>query len=66
MNREVLRINKIQKDILVSISELILLRELEESNHKKISINAFSISKNCGRSYNTVKKYLKELNNLKD
>ena len=55
--------NQYEITIIKSISNLIDKRRNEESIRKKININAFSISKDTGLSYDTVKKYL---NRLKD
>ena len=55
--------NQYEIIIIKSISNLIDKRRNEESIRKKININAFSISKDTGLSYDTVKKYL---NKLKD
>jgi hypothetical protein len=63
-NEIILRLNPIQYDLIKAVSNLILLREEEHSNHKKISINASSIARISGRSYVATKKYLKSLKDL--
>ncbi len=63
-NEIVVRLNPIQADILKTISILILEREKEDNNNKKTTINANSISKKSGRSYNSCKKYLKQLKDM--
>lgn len=63
-NQIVLKVNPIQYDIIKAVSDLILQREGEINNHKTITINANSISKLTGRSYNATKKYLKSLKDL--
>lgn len=63
-NEIVLKINLIEYDILKAIGSLILLREGETNNHKTITINANSVSRQCGRSYKATKKYLKKLKDL--
>ena len=63
-NQIVLKVNPIQHDIIKAVSDLILQREGESNNHKTTSINAYSISKLTGRSYNATKKYLKTLKDL--
>lgn len=63
-NKKVVVLNPIQIDILKSITDLILQREGEQNNNKKTTINAYSISKKSGRSYNSCKKYLKQLKEI--
>lgn len=60
----ILRINPIQKNILVSIANLILRREEEININKNISINAHAISKESGHDFKTCKKYLKKLKDI--
>ena len=60
----VLKVNPIEYDILKAIGNLILMREEEDNNNKKIDINAHSVSCFTGRSYVTTKKYLKKLKDL--
>jgi hypothetical protein len=54
-------LTKLQHEILVAVSELIIKREEEKNNNKKTQINAFSISKHIKRDYKTVKSHLKKL-----
>lgn len=63
-NQIVLRVKPIEYDILKAIGNLILMREEEENNNKKIDINAHSVSMYTGRSYKTIKKYLKQFKDL--
>ncbi len=56
--------NQYEIIIIKSISNLIDKRRNEESIRKKININAFSISKDTGLSYDTVKKYLNKLKDI--
>lgn len=56
--------NQYEIIIIKSISNLIDKRKNEESIRKKININAFSISKDTGLSYDTVKKYLNKLKDI--
>ena len=56
--------NQYEITIIKSISNLIDKRRNEESIRKKININAFSISKDTGLSYDTVKKYLNKLKDI--
>lgn len=60
----VLKINPTEYEIIKAIGNLILMREEEENNHKKIDINAHSVSRFTGRSYITTKKYLKKFKDL--
>ncbi len=60
----VLRVNLTEYEILKAIGNLILMREEEENNHKKIDINAHSVASFTGRSYKTTKKYLKKFKDL--
>ena len=62
MNR--IYFNQYEIIIIKSISNLIDKRRNEESIRKKININAFSISKDTGLSYDTVKKYLNKLKDI--
>ena len=61
MNKTVIKINSVERDILKAIGDLILIRESEPIGNKKTNINSFSVATCSGRSYNTVKKYLKKL-----
>ena len=56
--------NQYEIIIIKSISNLIDKRRNEESIRKKININAFSISKDTGLSYDTVKKYLNKFKDI--
>ena len=60
----ILKDNHIEYDILKAIGNLILMREEEDNNNKKIDISAHSVSCFTGRSYVTTKKYLKKLKDL--
>jgi hypothetical protein len=64
-NETVLRFNPKQLSILNAIGVLILRREEEINNSKKTTINAYSISKETGFDFNTCKKYLKQLGDIK-
>ena len=65
MSRNIhLSVNSIEYEILKAIGNLILMREEEDNNNKKIDINAHSVSCFTGRSYVTTKKYLKKLKDL--
>lgn len=53
-----------EKAVFQAIGQLIQNRANEPSNHKRISINAYSVSEVSGVSYSTTKKYLNQLQNL--
>lgn len=59
-----IKVSNVQLNILKAISNLILMREEEENNHKTININSCSVSRLTGHDYKTCKTNLKKLKDL--